>query len=95
MFQLLNEPHPGFIGLPSIYEWVHSYSLPCDMQIAADYSELQHRSPPWSIPFTSTIIRPGRRPPDQGPNLHQIFPISDPSNFEGSRKQIWSKCMEV
>jgi hypothetical protein len=76
----MNEPHPGFIGLPTIQEWVSVATK------QADITELQHRSPPRSIPFSPSIILPRCRPPNKGPQLRQIIPLPNPKKRNSHRK---------
>ena len=59
--ELLNEPHPGFIGLENLSDWV---SLSTLLAVSRLISELQHRSPPRPIPLAPTVILPWRRTPD-------------------------------
>lgn len=57
-FEMMNEPHPGYIGLPTIDEWV---SFDCDKLMA----ELQHRPASGRVPITIAILRPGCWTPRQ------------------------------
>jgi hypothetical protein len=76
--QLLNEPHPGYIGLSSINNWVSPTDCLELMRRWEGWliSELQHRSSPRRFPITPSRLLPRFGSLHRSAPLHPLFPFS-------------------